>query len=100
MTRRRKALRDAAQLLELVGQSPPDLVLYGHIHRNREDQRGPIHSFCTASASSIGNASFRIIDLEKEEGVWHCRVRLMSLDQSSSASHTFKLVTESAWQTE
>jgi hypothetical protein len=75
-------------------------VLYGHIHRNREDQRGPIHSFCTASASSIGNASFRIIDLEKEERAWHCRVRLMSLDQSSSASHTFKLVTESAWQTE
>jgi 3',5'-cyclic AMP phosphodiesterase CpdA len=98
MTRRRKALRDAAQLLELVGQSPPDLVLYGHIHRNREDQRGPIHSFCTASASSISNASFRIIDLEKEERAWHCRVRLMSLESGSATKAVFRLASESSWR--
>jgi len=99
MTRRRKALRDAAQLLELVGQSPPDLVLYGHIHQNRENLQGRIHSFCTASASSIENASFRIFDLEKQQKGWHCHVRLFSLDKSGSTRCTFKLAAESAWRT-
>ena len=100
MTRRRKALKDAAQLVELVGQSPPDLVLYGHIHRNRENLQGRIHSFCTDSASSIDNASFRIIDLEKEQKGWNCRVRLFSLDKGGSTRRTFRLAAESAWQTE
>ncbi|MFC1719953.1 metallophosphoesterase family protein, partial [Pseudomonadota bacterium] len=100
MTRPRKALKDAAQLLELVGQYPPDLVLYGHIHQNRENVQGRIHSFCTASASSIDNASFRIIDLEKEQNGWHCRVRLFSLEGGGSTGAAFTLAGESAWQTE
>jgi 3',5'-cyclic AMP phosphodiesterase CpdA len=100
MTRPRKALKDAAQLLELVGQYPPDVVLYGHIHRNRENVQGRTHSFCTASASSNENASFRIIDLEQEQNAWHCRVRLFSLDRDGSTRAAFRLAGESAWQTE
>jgi len=99
MIRPRKALKDAAQLLELVGQYPPDLVLYGHIHRNRENVQGRIHGFCTASASSNESASFRIIDLEKEQNAWHCRVRLFSLDRDGSTRTVFKLAGESAWRT-
>ena len=99
MTRSRKALKDAAQLLELVSQFPPDLLLYGHIHRNQETVQGRIHSFCTASASSIVNASFRIIDLAKVHNGWHCRVRLFSLDQGGSSGAVFKLAGESVWQT-
>jgi 3',5'-cyclic AMP phosphodiesterase CpdA len=100
MTRRRKALKDDAQLLELARQNPPDLVLYGHIHLNRENLQGRTHSFCTASASSVDKASFRVIDLEKEQKGWHCRVRLFSLDQGDSPRAAFKLTAESTWQTE
>jgi hypothetical protein len=97
MTRRRKALRDAAELRAMVGKNSPDLVLYGHIHCNREDQHGTVRSFCTASGSSIENASFRIIDLEKKPSGWHCRVRLMTLDRTTQP-YTFSLASESSWQ--
>ena len=98
MTRRRKALRDASKLLAMMRENSPDLVLYGHIHCNREDQHGGVRSFCTASGSSIENASFRIIDLEKEQQGWHCRVRLMTLDHTTRPD-TFSLASESSWRT-
>jgi len=99
MTRKRKALRDAPQLLELAGQQPPDLVLYGHIHINREELQLGIHSFCTASASSVHEASFRIIDLERDDEGWQCQVRLMKLDRDSSRPAAFSLAAESCWRT-
>ncbi len=99
MTRRRKALRDATELLELVSRQPPDLVLYGHIHENREDLQGGIHSYCTASASSVHDASFRIIDLEREDRGWHCRVQLMKLDKEIAQPAAFTLAAESSWRT-
>lgn len=96
MTRRRKSLRDAAKLLGIMGESSPDLLLYGHIHLNRENQHSGFRSFCTASASSVENASFRIIDLEKEQKGWRCRVRLMTLDATAS-TRSFSLASESSW---
>jgi 3',5'-cyclic AMP phosphodiesterase CpdA len=99
MTKRRKALRDATELLELASQQPPDLVLYGHIHVNREDLQRGIHSFCTASASSVHDASFRVIDLEKQDQGWHCRVQLMTLEREHDQPAAFRLAAESAWRT-
>jgi len=99
MTRRRKALRDAAKLLETASRCSPDLVLYGHIHCNREDHRRGIRSYCTASASSAENASFRIIDLEREESGWNCRMRLMRLENEALPKVSFALAEDALWRT-
>jgi 3',5'-cyclic AMP phosphodiesterase CpdA len=98
MTRRRKALRDAGQLLEIVSRSALGLVLYGHLHHNRENIHGGTRSYCTASASSTENASYRIFDLEKEASGWHCRMQLMTLDRGSSPYAGFKRMKEFSWQ--
>lgn len=98
MTQRRKALQDASSLSSLLRLHPPDLVLYGHLHHNRETVGGGIHSFCTSSASSIHNASFRIIDVENDHGEWQCRVRLMTLNQSVDSGTSFRLAEESIWR--
>ncbi|MEE8339865.1 MAG: metallophosphoesterase [Xanthomonadales bacterium] len=97
MTTRRKALRDAAELQLVVEEQPPDLVLYGHIHRNREQQHGQIRTFCTASASSVNNASYRVFDIEKTDDGWHCHMRLMSLDKNAGSKTSFKPAGELSW---
>jgi len=97
MTKRRKALRDAAQLAGILGRHPPDLVLYGHIHSNREHQFGDARIYCTASASSVGNASYRVFDVEHDELGWTCRMRLMTLDPTSEPGAGFSLSEKAAW---
>ena len=97
MTRPRKALRDSVQLREVVEQHSPDLVLYGHIHRNREDMLGRTRVFCTASASSIVNASYRVFDLEQEGSEWSCRMRLLTLENGAGMNAAFKITDESCW---
>lgn len=97
MTQHRRALRDAAKLLRLLSSMPPDLILYGHLHRNRETLQQGMYCFGTASASSINDASYRIIDVDREEAGWRCRVRLMTLDKSAQSCGAFRLAAESAW---
>ncbi|MCH8228508.1 MAG: metallophosphoesterase, partial [Proteobacteria bacterium] len=65
MTKQRKALRDAADLQLVIEEQRPDLILYGHMHCNRETQHREVRTFCTASASSVNNASYRVFDGEK-----------------------------------
>ncbi len=96
MTIRRKALRDAAQLEELTRKRLPHLVLYGHIHCNREHIDDTSRIYCTASASDVHSASYRIFDLQKNAGNWECRMRLMKLDPDRG-SGTFSLHAESRW---
>lgn len=98
LTKRRKALRDAAGLRKLVSEKPPHLVLYGHIHCNRETMLDGVRCYCTASASSTENASYRIFDIENNETGWHCRMRLMSLDDGGGPDAPFRLRAESSWQ--
>jgi 3',5'-cyclic AMP phosphodiesterase CpdA len=98
MTRRRKALRDSVQLRDIVKQQPPDMVLYGHIHCNREDTLGDTAVFCTASASSIDYASYRIFDLEQEDSGWSCRMRLATLENGSGPNPSFSITAESCWR--
>jgi len=98
MTGSRKALRDSEQLLKLSGQNPPALILYGHIHLNRETVHNGVHSFCTASASSANDASFRIIDLQKEDRGWLCRVRLLKREHGAPGQSAFTLAAESNWR--
>jgi 3',5'-cyclic AMP phosphodiesterase CpdA len=97
MTKRRKALRDAKQLAGILGLHPPDLVLYGHIHSNREHQFGDARIYCTASASSVGTASYRVFDVENDERGWTCRMRLMTLDNSTGPGDAFSLSEKATW---
>ncbi len=49
---RRKALRDARALEEVLTAHPPDLLLHGHLHRPLAYRVGPVACFCAPSASS------------------------------------------------
>ena len=97
MTRRRKALRDDGPLRDLLLRCSPDLLLYGHLHRNREDREAGVRCFCTASASSVSDASFRVIDIERTGTGWHCRVQLMTRDPAQRSGSVFKRAGESSW---
>jgi len=97
MTKQRKALRDAEDLRLVIEERQPDLVLYGHLHCNREGQYGEVCTFCTASASSITNASYRVFDVDKTDDGWHCHMRLMSLDKIDGARAGFKPAKELSW---
>ena len=96
ITRRRKALTDAGALAAVIERHQPQLVLYGHIHINREDRLGETRMYCTASASSAEHASYRIFDINPEDSGWQCETKLMSLDRSGGS---FRLVSEDFWQT-
>lgn len=98
MTRQRKALRDAVQLQDLVSRSAPELVLYGHIHCNREDILGHSRIYCTASASSVRDASYRVFDLDQDETGWNVRMRLMTLDEVDGENVSFSLSQDSRWR--
>ena len=74
MTGRRKALRDDRQLEKLLTGRPPHLVLYGHLHRDREHIYGHTHIYCTASASGTSGASYRVFDIERSGRGWTCEM--------------------------
>jgi 3',5'-cyclic AMP phosphodiesterase CpdA len=97
LAKRRKALRDAGGLQLVIEEQQPDLVLYGHIHCNRERQLGEVRTFCTASASSVNNASYRVFDVERTDDGWHCHMRLMSLDKNDNGGTCFKPAGELSW---
>lgn len=97
MTRKRKALRDAAELREIASRQPADLILYGHLHYNREHLVENTRIYCTASASDHSNASYRIFDLERNDSGWSCHMRLMQL-AGHGRKHEFRVSAESRWQ--
>jgi 3',5'-cyclic AMP phosphodiesterase CpdA len=97
MTQQRKALRDAGDLQLVIEQQQPDLVVYGHLHCNREGQHGKVRTFCTASASSVNDASYRVFEVEKTDEGWHCHMRLMSLDKPADGEACFKPTRELSW---
>jgi 3',5'-cyclic AMP phosphodiesterase CpdA len=98
ITQSRKALKDASELGEIIRRKQPDLVLYGHIHCNREDPVGQTRIYCTASASSADDASYRMFDLNEAGSGWHCRMQLMTLDRTAGTEQ-FRLASEHSWQT-
>jgi 3',5'-cyclic AMP phosphodiesterase CpdA len=97
MTKRRKALRDDRLLEKSMTAHPPDLVLYGHLHRDREHIHGKTHIYCTASASSAHGASYRVFDLEQTGHDWHCHMRLMTLPANSASSENLVITAQSSW---
>ena len=97
MTKQRKALRDAGDLQLVIEEQQPDLILYGHLHCNRTAQYGEIRTFCTASASSVNDASYRVFDVKKMDDGWHCHMRLMSLEKNNGAGTRFRPARELSW---
>ena len=97
MTRRRKSLQDDRELEELMIEHPPQLVLYGHLHRDREHIHGQTHIYCTASASSSLGASYRVFDIDRTEPGWNCQMRLMTLPANSARSADLVITARASW---
>jgi 3',5'-cyclic AMP phosphodiesterase CpdA len=79
MTKWRKSLRDAGALREIFGRCAPDLVLYGHVHRNQDSRLGGSRMFATASASGQQDAAYRVFDITGGAGRWTVEMQLKTL---------------------
>lgn len=99
---RKRALSDRKALQDILGRSPVDLVLHGHLHYPTQAQldgpRGPIPVLGAASASTIGArksvAHYHLIEIETASGQHHMSVKHYHFDTKSgnfSLSGTQKL---------
>jgi len=98
MTNWRKALTDAAALQDVLKHRPPSLILYGHLHHNLETQWGDTRIYCTASASSVSDASYRVFDIEDNKEHRVIRMSLKSIDIEASGEPGFVTIDEQSWQ--
>ena len=98
MTIWRKALVDAAALEAVLKQYPPSLIFYGHLHYNRDQQWGDSRIYCTASASSVSDASYRVIDIDDGDNDRSFRMNLKSLSIEAGAKPAFVTIDEQSWQ--
>ena len=98
MTIWRKALVDAAALETVLKQYPPSLIFYGHLHYNRDQQWGDARIYCTAAASSVSDASYRVIDIDDGDNYRNFRMSLKSLSIETGANPAFVTIDEQSWQ--
>ena len=98
MTNWRKALTDATALEAVLKKHPPLLIFYGHLHYNREYLWGDSRIYCTASASSVSDASYRVIDVEDMYDHWAFQMSLKSLVIKTAGEPEFVKIDEQAWQ--
>ena len=98
MTSRRKGLDDVEALQAVLARHPPLLIFHGHLHHNRELQWGDSRIYCTAAASSVSEASYRVIDIEDMNDYWAFRMSLKSVDIDDGGELDFITVDEQAWQ--
>ena len=98
MTNWRKALVDSVALETVLKQYPPSLIFYGHMHYNRDQQWGDSRIYCTASASSVSDASYRVIDIDEGDNYLNFRMSLKSLSIGAGASPGFVTIDEQRWQ--
>lgn len=97
MTKRRKALTNTQALQDVLGSFPPALIFHGHLHHNREHQWGDTRIFCTAAASSVSDASYRVIDIDEHGDHWSLHMALKSVAIDSSGELGFPVVDEHNW---
>lgn len=95
---RRKALTDDAALEAVLNRYPPALVFYGHLHRNHELQMGDTRVYCTAAASSVSDASYRVIDVAERDDGWSFRMQLKTLDLDNGGKPAFVTIDEQYWE--
>jgi len=96
---RRKALRDTAQLEQLLRRYDIEVVLHGHIHRNDEVLfNARTRVLGTASASNMGpdgRASYRVLDFSADASHWLVNARLRTL---SRVGENVETVAEDSWR--
>ncbi len=77
----RKALRNAAELGEVLKQHGAEIVLHGHNHQNMHEPlgtaTGTAHVFGVPSASARATghkpaAGWNLYDIRRDGGKWHC----------------------------
>ncbi len=93
----RKALVNAQALQDVLDGYVPALIFHGHLHHNREQQWGDSRIFCTAAASSISDASYRVIDIEDDGEYWSFRMVLKSVAIDGMGKIEFAVVDEQVW---
>lgn len=98
MTNWRKGLVDAAALEDILKRHPTSMIFYGHLHHNHEQRLGEARIYCTASASSLSDASYRVIDIEESKDSWGLRMRLKSVDLEDAGGLAFVTIDEQNWQ--
>ena len=98
MTNWRKELSDAESLQKLLERFPPALIFHGHLHHNREQQFGNTRICCTAAASSVSDASYRVVDIEPSGDVINFRMRLKTIAMDDQDKLQFVTVDEQTWQ--
>ena len=98
LTARRKALRDADELAGVLTRQRPELVLHGHVHRNRSTAGGDgMHIFATASASSGQTdalASYRVFDVAQDADGWLVAMHLKGITPEGRID----VLTHSSWR--
>ncbi len=94
----RKALKEVHTLKALISAQQPALVWCGHQHRNLEVTEGATRVFCTASAASVNQASFRIFDVDPSlhggRQSWSIHMRLKTIAADGTR---FALADEKHW---
>lgn len=98
LSSRRKALTDDAALEDVLKRYPPAMVFYGHMHRNSELQMGETRVYCTAAASSVSDASYRVIDIAQRDDGWTFRMYLKTLDLVNGGEPAFVTIDEQSWE--
>ena len=89
----RKRLRDAARLESVLNQSPVDVMLHGHRHRNQSSVRLGARTYCTAPASGEA-AAFRQFDVTPVDGGHQLEQTLLE----RTALGTFDVSERESWQ--
>jgi 3',5'-cyclic AMP phosphodiesterase CpdA len=103
LTKWRKALKDVSVMTQCVDQYSPDLIVYGHTHKNSELIRKvgghDSYIYSTASASSSSSASYRIFDISPNGQGARIHMRLKCIKRPDNTdSIRFETVQEHRWR--
>lgn len=98
MTGFRKSLLNAAELESILAAEPPDLMFYGHLHRNRETLWRDARIYCTAAASSVADAAYRVIDIDEAGDRFVMNMQLKAIDVGATDSPGFVTIDENSWE--
>jgi len=99
MAKWRKALKEIRPMQSLLASYQPAVVWCGHLHHNIDRCEGDTRVFCTASASSLHEASYRVFDIEPgtdgDGGYWDIRQQLKAV---ASGTDGFRTIDDQRWR--
>lgn len=98
MTKWRKALVDAHALQKVLQDYPPVLIFHGHLHHNRELQWSDSRVYCTSSASSASDASYRVFDVDENDDSWLFQMTLKSISMEGDEEPGIVVVDQQCWE--